>query len=212
MENPVIIFGAGNIGRLALDIFNSNNVLTYGFLDDNKALHNTEISETMVLGDPFDDGFLKFIGNKTEAFVAVDNKVLKTKIVEMLLDRRKTMPVNAIHASATVSEDAEIGHGILIGPGAIINPGTKIGNHVLIQSRAVVEVGCTIGEYTEIGTGAIINADVEVGEGAFIGTGAVLVGSIKIGKNARVGAGSVVIDHVKENDTVFGNPAKSIKQ
>jgi sugar O-acyltransferase (sialic acid O-acetyltransferase NeuD family) len=212
MENPVIIFGAGNTGKLALDIFNSNNVLTYGFLDDNAALHNTEISETMVLGDPFDDGFLKFIGNKTEAFVAVENKVLKAKIVEMLLERRKTMPVNAIHGQAVVSEDAEIGHGILIGPGAIVNQGSKIGNHVLIQSRALVDVGCTVGEYAEIGTGAILNPEVEIGSGAFIGSGAILVGSIKIGKNARVGAGSVVVEHVKDNDTVFGNPAKSIKQ
>ncbi len=211
MENPVIIFGAGSLGRLALDIFNSNNVLTYGFLDDNKTLHNTEISETMVLGDPFDDGFLKFIGNKTEAFVAIDHKVMKKKIVEMLLERRKTMPVNAIHAQAFVSEDAEIGHGILIGPGAIINPGAKVGNHALIYSRALIEVSCIVGEYAEIGSGVILNTDVEIGEGVFIGSGAIVVGGIKIGKNARIGAGSVVVENVKENDTVFGNPAKSIK-
>ena len=211
MENPVIIFGAGTLGRLALDIFNSNNVLTYGFLDDNKALHNTEISETMVLGDPFDDGFLKFIGNKTEAFVAIDHKVLKKKIVEMLLERRKTMPVNAIHAQACVSEDAELGHGILVGPGTIINPAAIVGNHVLVHSRALIDVSCKVGEYAEIGSGVILNTDVEVGEGAFIGSGAVIVSGIKIGKNARIGAGSVVVENIKDNDTVFGNPAKSIK-
>ncbi len=211
MENPVIIFGAGSLGRLALDIFNSNNVLTYGFLDENKALHNTEISETMVLGDPFDDGFLKFIGNKTEAFVAIDHKVMKKKIVEMLLERRKTMPVNAIHAQAIVSEDAEIGHGILISPGVIINPGAKVGNHVLIHSRALIDVSCTVEDYAEIGAGAIINTGVSIGEGAFIGAGVIIVSGVSIGKNARIGAGSVVVENIKDNDTVFGNPAKSIK-
>jgi len=41
MKNPVVIFGAGTLGRLALDIFSSNDVLVYGFLDDNKKKHNT---------------------------------------------------------------------------------------------------------------------------------------------------------------------------
>ena len=34
MENPVLIFGAGDLGMQALDIFRRNNVLVYGFLDD----------------------------------------------------------------------------------------------------------------------------------------------------------------------------------
>lgn len=210
MENPVVIFGAGNIGRLALDIFNSNEVLVYGFLDENSKLHGTEISETVILGDPNDDGFLKIIGNKTEAFVAFETKTHKEKTVKMLLDRRKTMPVNAIHARAIVSEDAEIGHGILIGPGAIINQGVKLGSHSVIHSGAIVDVKASVGEYVEIGPGAVISSDVTLEIGAFVGAGATIVSGIKIGKNARVGAGSLVIEDVKDKTTVFGNPAKSI--
>lgn len=210
MENPVVIFGAGNLGRLALDIFNSNDVLVYGFLDENTKLHGTEISETVVLGDPNDDGYLKIIGNKTEAFVAFETKTLKEKTVKMLHDRRKTMPVNAIHARAIVSEDAEIGHGILIGPAAIVNQGVKLGNHSVVHSGAILDVKSSVGEYVEIGPGAIINSDVILENGAFIGAGATIVSGIKIGKNARVGAGSLVIEDVKDKSTVFGNPAKSI--
>ena len=207
MNNPVVIFGAGNLGRIALDIFSSNEVLIYGFLDDNQKLHNTEISEVLVLGDPADDGFLKIIGNKTEAFVALENKTHKEKVVKMLLERRKTMPVNAIHGKAIVSEDAELGHGILIAAGAVINQGSKIGNHTVILSNAVVDTQAEVGEFVEIGNGAIINAEVTIENGAFIGSGAIVVSGIKIGKNARIGAGSVVIEDVKEGATVFGNPA-----
>lgn len=207
MKNPVVIFGAGNLGRIALDIFSSNEVLIYGFLDDNEKLHNTEISEVLVLGDPADDGFLKIIGNKTEAFVALENKTHKEKTVKMLLERRKTMPVNAIHGKAIVSEDAELGHGILIAAGAVVNQGAKIGNHTVILSNAVVDTQAEVGEFVEIGNGAIINAEVKIANGAFIGSGAILVSGIKIGKNARIGAGSVVIEEVKEGATVFGNPA-----
>lgn len=73
MENPILIFGAGNLGKIVLDIFNQNNVLVFGFLDDDKTLHGKEIGEIVVLGDTDDDGFLKIIGQKTEAFVALEN-------------------------------------------------------------------------------------------------------------------------------------------
>ncbi len=212
MNNPVLIFGANIHGRIALDCFSSNEFLIYGFLDDNEKLHNTEISEVLILGDPFDDGFLKIIGNKTEAFVAIENKIQKEKIVKMLLERRKTQPVNAIHQKAVISEDAEIGNGILIAAGVAVNHGAKIGNYTVLHANAVIDVLAEIGEYVEIGAGAIINAEVKIKKGAFIGSGAILVSGVTIGENARVGAGSVVIANVKENSTVFGNPAQEIKK
>lgn len=212
MTNPVLILGAGKLGRLALDIFSGNNVLVYGFLDENKELHNTEISEVLVLGDIQDENYLGIIGNKTEAFVAIEHRAAKEKTVKQILEQKKTMPVNAVHLKAVVSEDAELGHGILIAGGAVINPGARVGNHSVIHSGAVVDTGAVIGEYAEIGAGAVVNSEAEIGKGAFIGSGAVIVSGIKIGKNARIGAGSVVIEEVKEGKTVFGNPAVAMEK
>ena len=62
MENPVIIFGANYLGRQAKDILENNGNDIYGFLDDNKKLHNAVIDEITVLGSTDDDGFLKLIG------------------------------------------------------------------------------------------------------------------------------------------------------
>ena len=50
MENPVMIFGANYLGRIAKEIFESNEVVVYGFLDDDKKLHSIEIDEAVVLG------------------------------------------------------------------------------------------------------------------------------------------------------------------
>jgi len=210
MQNPILIFGAGSLGKITLDIFNRNNVLVYGFLDDDKKLHNTEIGEIVVLGDTDDDGFLKIIGQKTEAFVAIGNAKVKKKLVEILNDRRKVMPVNAIHDRAIVSDQAIIGHGNLVMANAVVNPFAKLGNHCIVQSGAVIDAEATVADYVTIGAGAMVNTNVEIAEGAFIGSGAVLVTGIKIGKNARVGAGSVVVENVADNSTVFGNPAKKI--
>ncbi len=211
MENPVVIFGAGITGRIALDIFNSNQVLVYGFLDEHEELHNTEINDVVVLGDTDDDGFLKIIGNKTEAFVAFDQKRKKQKTVKMLLERRKTMPVNAVHAQALISEDAELGHGNLIAASVFVGPGVKVKNHAVIHAGAIVDAEAEVGDFAEIGAGAVINTGVKIGEGAFVGTGAVVVSGVRIGKDARVGAGAVVIEEVGEGETVFGNPAVKVK-
>lgn len=210
MQNPVLIFGAGTLGKIALDIFNRNNVLVYGFLDDDKKLHNTEIGEIVVLGETDDDGFLKIVGQKTEAFVAIGNTKVKKKVVEILNERRHVMPVNAIHDRSIVSENAILGHGNLIMANAVVNPYAQIGNHSIVHSGAVIDTEAKVADFVNIGTGAIINTGAEIAEGAFIGSGSVIVTGIKVGKNARVGAGSVVIEDVPDNATVFGNPAKKV--
>lgn len=207
MENPVLIIGTGRIGKLALDIFNKNNVLVYGFLTDDKTLIQQEIGEVVVLGNSEDDNFLKIIGNKTEVFVAEDSVRIKQKLVKQILEDRKTMPVNCIHDKASVSEEAEIGHGIMVGANASVGPFSKIGNHSIIHAGAHVDAEVNLGEFVEIGMGAIVNHGVILEEGVFVGAGAVLVSGIKIGKNARIGAGSVVIANVESKKTVFGNPA-----
>lgn len=210
MENPVLIFGAGNLGLTALDLFQRNNVVVYGFLDDNKELHGKEFGDVSVLGETDDDGFLKLIGQKCEAFVAISDSRVRKRLIKMLNDRRKTQPVNAIHDTAIVSEMATIGHGNLVAARSVINPFAEVGQHCIIQSGAVIESQAKVGDYVQIGTGSVINSGVIVEEGAFIGSGATIVAGVTIGKNARVGAGSVVIESVEAGKTVFGNPANKL--
>lgn len=212
MDNPVIIFGASGLGRAALEIFESNGNVVYGFLDDDKSLHNTEIDNVPVLGKTDDDGFLKLIGKKCEAFVASDDNKEKKGQTKILLDRRKMMPVNAIHQDASVSKTAAIGHGNFINSGVTIGAGTEIANHCLFNSGATIDHSVKIEDFVQVGVGAKISANVEISEGAFIGSGAVIVSGVKIGKNASIGAGSVVISSVESKQTVFGNPASELKK
>ena len=208
---PVIIFGAGGLGAAALDAFQSNGVVVYGFLDEDEALHGTEINYVGVLGDPKDDGYLKLIGKKCAAFIASDDNVIREELVEMLNERRKVMPANAVHPKAVIAETAEIGHGSFIQMGAVVNSQAKVGNHCLIHPNASINYGASLGDFVQVGAGSNIGANVQIGEKAFVGSGVTIVGGIKIGENARVGAGSVVIKDVEEGETVFGNPAQVMK-
>ncbi len=210
MENPVLIFGAGDLGVQALDIFKRNKVLVYGLLDDRKELHGQEYGDATVLGETDDAGFLNIIGAKCEVFVAIGERSVRERIVEMLTDDKKVMPVNAIHDSAVISEMAAIGHGNLISARVTIGPKSVLGSHCIVQAAAVIDTWAQLGDYVTVGAGAIINDRVKVGDGAFIGSGAVIVAGVEIGKNARIGAGSVVIENVPAKATFFGNPAKKV--
>ena len=210
MENPVLILGAGSLGVTALDIFQRNGVVVYGLLDDDKKLHGKEFGDVTVLGETDDDGFLKLIGQKCEAFVAVDDTRVRKKLVKMLNDRRHVQPVNAIHDTAIMAATATLGHGNLIAARVVINPFAEIGHHCIIQSGSVIESQTKLGDFVHIGTGSSINSAVTIEEGAFIGTGVTVIAGVTIGKNARIGAGSVVIENVETGTTVFGNPAKKV--
>ena len=211
MEKPVIIFGAKGIAQAALEIFESNHVVVYGFLEEDQALHQSEISGVPVLGDPDDHGFLKLIGQKCEAFVAFDDIKLRENRVDYLVETRKTMPVNAIHQRAYITPSAAIGHGNFINIGAVVGPKAVIGSHCILHAGALVDQGAELADFVQIGAGSIINAGVKIGQHAFIGSGATIVAGVNIGAKARIGAGSVVIRDVAKGETVFGNPAEKVK-
>jgi sugar O-acyltransferase (sialic acid O-acetyltransferase NeuD family) len=210
MKTPVIIFGAKGMGKVALDIFQSNNVAVYCFLDDDESLHGSEVADIAVLGNTHDEGFLKYVGKKCAAFIASDDNKYRENLVEMLKKSRKVMPVNAIHQHAFVSEFAFIGHGNMINSGMVINSNAKIGNHCILSCGGIVDFDAELEDFVQIGAGSIINSGVKVGKGAFVGSGVTIVSGVKIGKKARIGAGSVVISDVKDGETVFGNPAKVV--
>ena len=211
MNNPVIIFGANVIGRLAKEIFESNGVVVYGFLDDDKKLYNTEIDEIKVLGPTDEQGFLKLIGKKCEAFIATDDNKLRKGLTKMLQEARHIQPMNAVHPKANISRKASIGYGNFIDFDVVLVSGASVGSHSLIQAQTYIGMDTSVGDFVQIGVGSKIGAGVKIEDEVFIGAGVTIVAGVTIGKGARIGAGSVVIASVKLSDTVFGNPAQPIK-
>jgi sugar O-acyltransferase (sialic acid O-acetyltransferase NeuD family) len=208
--NPVIIFGAQGIGLVAHESFKSNNIVAYGFLDDDPALKGQEVDGLLVMSDTDDDGFLKLIGKKCDAFVAVDDNKLRRSLVTMLLERRQVQPVNALHARAELASTASIGYGNLLAAYAVVNSAATIGSYCLIHPHALIDYQATLGDHVQVGAGAIVGPKAELAEGVFVGAGAIIVAGLNIGKNARIGAGSVVVADVPANTTVFGNPAQKV--
>lgn len=211
MDNPVIIFGANSLGRSAKEIFESNGVVVYGFLDDNQQLHGKELDEAAILGSTDDDGFLKLIGKKCEAFVAIDETKVRKVLVKMLLDNRHIQPVNAIHTLSTISQRASLGHGNFIDVHVVLSPASQLGSHNIIQAGSYIGPEAKLGDFVQVGAGTRINSAVTIENDVFIGSGVTIIAGVTIGAGSRIGAGSVVIGHVKAGETIFGNPAQPVK-
>ncbi|HZI25883.1 MAG TPA: NeuD/PglB/VioB family sugar acetyltransferase [Chryseolinea sp.] len=210
MENPVLILGAGYIGRQAKEILESNGNVVYGFLDDNKKLHNTEIDNVAVLGSSDDEAFLKMIGKKCDVVVASDENKVRKSLVTLLNEEYKAQPVNVIPSTANIPASTDMGHGNFIDHGVKFGPGSSIGNHCILQTNAVVGTEAKLGDFVQVGSGSIISAGCEIEDDVFIGSGVTIVGGITIGKGARVAAGSVVMTHILAGETVMGNPAEKV--
>jgi sugar O-acyltransferase (sialic acid O-acetyltransferase NeuD family) len=210
MENPVVIFGAKGLGKVALDIFKQNGVMVYGFLDDDAKLHGQEIQEVPVLGSTDNEEVLKVLAASCEAFLATDDNRERKALAKMLVEGYKKMPVNAIHPSAIIEASASLGHGNLLAAGSYLGSFATLGNHCILNARAVVDYDAQLGHFVQVGAGSTIGPGAVVAEGAFIGSGATVVAGIRVGKNARVGAGSLVIADVPDNTTVFGVPAQKV--
>lgn len=208
--NPVIIIGASGLGKAALDIFKSQDILVYCFLDGDEELHGAEIGEVSVMGSPSDSGFLKHIGKKCDAFVAIEDHDARQKAVTMLKDKRKAMPVNAIHKDSSISSSAFLGYGNFINAGARIGYDATVPQNCIIHSNAVLEHNVKLEDFVSVGSGAIIGSGAKIGKGAFIGSGAIISSNVIVGENAQVAPGSLVMTEVKANTTVFGMPAKEI--
>ena len=208
MVMKVIIYGAGQNGRIVLEILQSQNIYkVIGFIDDNKQLQNRTINNIPILGDSSCLTRLITDNYMLSAIVTIgDNEKRADKI--NLLKNIKFNLINVIHKKTIISKNVKFGENIQITAGAIINTGCKIGNNVIINTAATIDHDNEIGNNVQICPGVHLAGSVKLKDNAFIGTGSVIVNNITIGKNAIVGAGSVIIKDIPDNAVVVGIPGK----
>ncbi len=109
-----------------------------------------------------------------------------------------------------------IGNNIYIGANTTIDRGT-IGNTIIednvkIDNLVHIAHNCHIGKNVIVTAGAVFSGGTIIGERTWIAPNSTTIQKVKIGENSFVGIGSVVLRHVKNNTTVFGNPACNIDE
>ncbi|WP_419241725.1 acetyltransferase [Cardinium endosymbiont of Nabis limbatus] len=212
MHKGIIIFGVCDLTKGALDIFQKNNLMVYGILEDDVKWHDTLMHNIPVLGATDHPNFLALLGEACASFIAYRHIQKRKNCLNFLITEQKPAPISAIHPSAVIAEAIELGQGNYIGAQVNLAPEVRIGNHCVVHNGAIIESATHIHDWVEIGAGSIIGEHVTIEEGVFIGIGARIISNVTIQKGASIGTGSVVLGNVKSGDLLLGNPAKSIQQ
>jgi sugar O-acyltransferase (sialic acid O-acetyltransferase NeuD family) len=206
----VIGLGAGGHSKVVIDMLQvAGTWELVGLLDSNSSLWHTSVLGVPVLGG---DNLLSELYTQgiTNAFIGVGSigdTQPRRRLYEKVLQQGFQV-VNAIHPQSIIARSVQLGDGVTIMAGCILNADACLGENVVINTGSIIEHDCQIGDHVFIGPGVRLGGTVDIGSGAHVGLGAVVRQNIQIGKEAVIGAGAVVVKDVPDKTLVVGVPAR----
>ncbi len=177
-----------------------------GFLDDKKdALDGYEGYPIIV------DSVENYHIEADDVFIcALGDVNYKKKYIDLIVEKGGVF-INLIHKTAFVEKNTTIGVGCIISRFDQISCDVKIGNFVTMNHMVVVGHDAEIGDYSHLNCFSFMGGFSKIGECVTLQTSAILMPHKKVGNNSTIGVASVALKNVRENKTVYGNPANVIE-
>ena len=176
----------------------------HGSPDSNPAALDGFQTDYKIVGDPFTYSFQE----NDLCAMSITDCVTKEKVFEAIKGKVKFLTF--IFPTAIIGKFTSVGEGSVICPGCIVSTNTRIGRLVIVNIGSQIGHDVEIGDYSSLMANIDIGGHVKIGKKTFVGTGVTIIPKRVIAKNVRIGAGSVVLHNIKENLSVFGNPAGKI--
>lgn len=202
----MLLIGAGGHARVCLEALLDNPRLDVVGAVSSDRIGVPDLG-VLVLGSDDEAAAIADRHGASAVFVAIGDNTVR----EAVAARSHLTLVNAVSRFSMVSRSAELGEGVALLPGSIVNANTAIGSRTIVNTGASVDHDCVIGETVHIAPGVAIGGGVQIGDRAFVGLGARVIPGISIGADAVVGAGAVVIRDVPAGAVVVGVPARVLR-
>lgn len=212
-DKPIIIIGAGGHAQVLLDTLlcmGNSNIL--GFTDVNAQLWGQRLLNFPILGG---DEVLDRYSPENILLVNGLGSIGSTSLRQKIFLQKKLLGyhfASVIHPSAIISSFVELGEGVQILAGAVVQTNCKIAENVIINTRAILDHDCIIAAHSHIAPNAVLSGGVLLGAGVHVGTGACVIQGITAGSESIIGAGAVVISNVSAKTKVIGIPAREYKK
>jgi sugar O-acyltransferase (sialic acid O-acetyltransferase NeuD family) len=208
VNRPVIVIGAGGHTRVLISSINALRREIVGILHPDIMLIGQCIAGIRILGN--DDKVRDYVPNAIELVNGIGSvsSTGKRKDIYMKFKNNGYSFASVIHPAAMVMDDVQLGEGVQIMAGAIVQTGCNIGDNAIINTGAILDHNCKVGNHTHVAPGAVLSGDVQIGEMVHIGTAATIIQRIKIGDGTIIGAGAVVLKDVPPGKKVIGVPAR----
>jgi sugar O-acyltransferase (sialic acid O-acetyltransferase NeuD family) len=210
MTKPLIAVGAsGHLKDVSFILEDQGEKWSLaGILDDDPALEGTVLASALVLGPTS-----RWVDYANHWFViAIGNPRARARVVRSMAGTSPPRFATLAHARSSLSRNANLGPGCMIGPFASVSAGVSIGSHSIVNAGATIAHEASIGNFVTIAPQAAISGNVTLEDGVEVGTGALIRQGVRVGRGAMVGMGAVVLSDVPANTCVVGNPARALRQ
>ncbi|MGI4883416.1 MAG: NeuD/PglB/VioB family sugar acetyltransferase [Janthinobacterium lividum] len=213
---PLVIFGAGGLGREVLALVQQLPPSpggapaweVRGFYDD-AAPATPTVAGLPYLGTNAD---LNATAEPLAVAVAVGSSAGRAAVVGRLTSGQLAFPA-LVHPGVALGPAQRIS----LREGCIVQQGCMLTCDIVLERFVFLNLGCTVGHDAVLGEFCSLMPRANVGGGArlapgvYLGTGATVIQGVHVGEYTTVGAGAVVVRALPARATAVGVPAAVIK-
>jgi len=204
----IVVVGASQYGRFAIDAIDQRGDDTVVGLVDDEPGEDAELSGYPVLG-PIDDLVDLVRSHRLDAaVVAVGDNWTRSLVVARV---RALCPslrfATVIHPSAQIGVRTVLGAGTVAQAGVIVNNDCHVGEHVYLGTACSVDHDGRVDDYASLSPNVATGGGTSIGAFTAIGVGAAISHGVTIGDHSVIGAGSVVVRDQPSHVVAFGSPA-----
>ena len=209
---PLVIFGAGGLGREVLLLVQQINAHrpswdVRGFYDD-QAPASPTVAGLPYLGTSAD---LNASPAPLAVALAVGSPAGRAAVAGRLTSPQLSFPI-LVHprVALTSLQRIMLGDGCIIQQGCILTCDIMLGRFVLLNLGCAVGHDAVIEDFCSLMPHANVSGAARLATGVYLGTSSTIIQGVSIGANTVVGAGAVVVRDLPANVTAVGVPAKVI--
>jgi sugar O-acyltransferase (sialic acid O-acetyltransferase NeuD family) len=209
--NGLVIIGAGGLAReTAQAVRDAGELTLLGHLDDNPALHGTEVDGVPVLGG------CDLVHELPQAQAVVCVGSPRDYASRARLVRRLALPesryATVVHPTAVVSATSRIGPGSVLLAHCVLTAAVRVGAHVAVMPQVVLTHDDEVADFATIASGVRLGGSTRLERGAYVGAGALLREGLVIGAWSLIGMGSTVLHDVPPGEVWAGSPARLLRE
>jgi sugar O-acyltransferase (sialic acid O-acetyltransferase NeuD family) len=201
----IVVFGAGDIARLAHFYFSTDSVHQVVAFAVDAEYRKAESFQDLPLV-AFDDVAARYPPSSHEMFIALSYTKMN-RIRAAKYEQARALGyslVSYISSRCTLLTRLPLGDNCFILEDNTIQPFVRIGNNVTLWSGNHIGHDSSIGDHTFISSQVVVSGHVQVGRGCFLGVNATLRNGIEIGDRTLVGAGALIMKSTQPGSVYLG--------
>jgi len=212
-RTKIILIGGGPHAEVVADIVEKEGRFDLVGITDTRRSVGDRFLDYAVIGRQDELETLLREHGVQGGIVAIGDNHDREKVAALV---RQQLPgfefVTAIHPSASIARDVDIGEGSVVAAGCVVSVGARIGRFGILNTRSSLEHGGEMGDFSSIAAGVTTGGFFRLGRSSALANGVTTVDRIAVGDNSVVGAGSLVLGDIGDDVLAHGSPARVVRR